>query len=228
MQQLNRYYRHSKISERKTRQIIKYFALDFTAGKTAEVVDMTRASVSHIFVKVRIRIAEQAERASPFGGTVEVDESYFGARRVRGKRGGGASGKTIVFGISKRNGSVYTEKIVPQAGVLRQSKVADYRRKQKVVRMNHARLNIVVAHSLVKLAGDDVFIAHHIFIVYLPKSSAFDAFGNKRVEPNESVRFLTGSLPAIVRLQTQSFKNIGNKNGIAIFARNSYFGSRAD
>jgi transposase len=38
-----------------------------------------------------------------------VDESYFGARRVRGKRGRGASGKTIVFGIFKRNGSVYTE-----------------------------------------------------------------------------------------------------------------------
>ncbi len=73
---------------------------------------MTRASVSHIFVKVRLRIAEEAMRASPFGGTIEVDESYFGARRVRGKRGRGASGKTIVFGIFKRNGSVFTE-IVP-------------------------------------------------------------------------------------------------------------------
>jgi transposase len=41
-----------------------------------------------------------------------VDESYFGARRVRGKRGRGASGKTIVFGLLKRQGKVYTE-IVP-------------------------------------------------------------------------------------------------------------------
>ncbi len=112
MQQLNRYYRRSKISERKMRQIIKYFALDLTASKTAEVVAVTRPSVSRIFVKIRRRIAEECERASPFGGTVEVDESYFGARRARGKRGRGASGKTIVFGIFKRNGSVYTE-IVP-------------------------------------------------------------------------------------------------------------------
>jgi len=112
MQQLNRYYRRSKISERKMRQIIKYFALDLTASKTAEVVAVTRPSVSRIFVKIRQRIAEECERASPFGGTVEVDESYFGAKRVRGKRGRGASGKTIVFGIFKRNGSVYTE-IVP-------------------------------------------------------------------------------------------------------------------
>ena len=43
---------------------------------------------------------------------VEVDESYFGARRVRGKRGRGAYGKTIVFGVLKREGKVYTE-IVP-------------------------------------------------------------------------------------------------------------------
>ena len=112
MEQLNRYYRCSKISERKTRQIIRYFALDLTAGKTAEIVGLTRKSVNQIYLKIRFRIAQEAERASPFGGVVEVDESYFGARRVRGKRGRGAAGKTIVFGIFKRNGSVYTE-IVP-------------------------------------------------------------------------------------------------------------------
>ncbi len=112
MEQLNRFYRRSKISERKTRQIIRYFALDLTASKTAEIVGLTRKSVNQIYLKIRTRIAEERERASPFGGVVEVDESYFGARRVRGKRGRGASGKTIVFGIFKRNGSVYTE-IVP-------------------------------------------------------------------------------------------------------------------
>ena len=94
------------------RQIIKYFSLDLTASKTAEVVAVTRPSISRIFIKIRQRIAQECERASPFSGTVEVDESYFGAKRVRGKRGRGASGKTIVFGIFKRNGSVYTE-IVP-------------------------------------------------------------------------------------------------------------------
>jgi len=94
------------------RQVVKYFALDLTASKMAQVVAVTRPSVSRIFIKIRTRIAEEAERASPFSGTVEVDESYFGAKRVRGKRGRGATGKTIVFGIFKRNGSVYTE-LVP-------------------------------------------------------------------------------------------------------------------
>ena len=39
----------------------------------------------------------------------ELDESYFGARRVRGKRGRGAAGKTPVFGLLKRNGKVYVK-----------------------------------------------------------------------------------------------------------------------
>ena len=38
-----------------------------------------------------------------------MDESYFGARRVKGKRGRGARGKTIVFGLLKRGVKVYTE-----------------------------------------------------------------------------------------------------------------------
>lgn len=69
--------------------------------------------MTSIFLKIRERLAEECERASPFSKCeVEVDESHFGARRVRGKRGRGASGKTIVFGIFKRNGCVYTE-VVP-------------------------------------------------------------------------------------------------------------------
>jgi hypothetical protein len=45
-----------------------------------------------------VRIAEFAEEESCFSvGEIEVDESYFGARRVRGKRGRGAAGKTKVL-----------------------------------------------------------------------------------------------------------------------------------
>lgn len=113
MKQLNRYYRYAKISERKTRQIIKYFALDLTANKTAQLCGLTHKSIKQIYLKIRNRVAQDAERASPFSTCeVEVDESYFGARRVRGKRGRGTGSKTIVFGIYKRNGKVYTE-IVP-------------------------------------------------------------------------------------------------------------------
>ncbi len=52
------------------------------------------------------------EKQRPMFGVVEVDESLFGAKRVKGKRGRGAYGKTPVFGIFERDGQVYTE-IVP-------------------------------------------------------------------------------------------------------------------
>ena len=61
---------------------------------------------------IRERTAEKCAIESPLSGEVEVDESFFGAGRVKGKRGRGAGGKTIVFGLLKRNGKVYT-KIVP-------------------------------------------------------------------------------------------------------------------
>ena len=109
MQQLNRYYRRSRISEHKFRQIIRYFALDLTANRTAQLTGLTHKTVNQIYLKIRVRLAQDCQRQSPFSGEVEVDESYFGARRVRGKRGRGAAGKTIVFGIFKRNGKVYTE-----------------------------------------------------------------------------------------------------------------------
>jgi transposase-like protein len=113
MKSVNRYYRRSKISERKFRQIVRYLAMDFTASDVAQLTGLTRKTVTVIFLRIRQRVAAECERASPYSGCeVEVDESYFGARRVRGKRGRGASGKTIVFGIFKRNGCVYTE-VVP-------------------------------------------------------------------------------------------------------------------
>ncbi len=113
MKSVNRYYRRSKISERKFRQMVRYFAMDFTASDVAQLTGLTRKTVTVIFLRIRQRIAGECERASPYSDCeVEVDESYFGARRVRGKRGRGASGKTIVFGIFKRNGCVYTE-VVP-------------------------------------------------------------------------------------------------------------------
>lgn len=109
MEQLNRYYRRSRISEKKFREIIKHFALDLTANRTARLTGLTHKTVNQIYLKIRLRLAQDCLRQSPFSGEVEVDESYFGARRVKGKRGRGAGSKTIVFGIYKRNGKVFTE-----------------------------------------------------------------------------------------------------------------------
>jgi len=110
----NRYVRRSHISEGKFRQLLRLFALDLDATKVTELTGLSRRTVNRYFHALRVRMAETCERNSPVRGTVELDESYFGRRRQRGKRGRGASGKTIVFGIFKRNGQVYTQ-IVPDA-----------------------------------------------------------------------------------------------------------------
>jgi transposase len=68
VQPLNRYYRRSKISERKFRQVVRHFALDFTASDVAKLTGLTRKTVTSIFLRIRERIAEECERQSPFGG----------------------------------------------------------------------------------------------------------------------------------------------------------------
>jgi transposase-like protein len=102
----------SKISNAKFREFLKLFAIDLTASQIAKATDLNRNTVNRLCRVVRERIAESCESATPLRGTVEVDESYFGPRRVRGKRGRGAGRKTIVFGVLKRGGKVYTQ-IVP-------------------------------------------------------------------------------------------------------------------
>ncbi|HEX7008882.1 MAG TPA: IS1595 family transposase [Phycisphaeraceae bacterium] len=108
----NKYYRRSRISEKVFRRLIRAFALDLTATDAAELTGLSVRSVNPIYLRLRRRIAEHCELQSPVRGVVEVDESYFGPRRVRGKRGRGAGGKTIVFGVFKRGDRVYTQ-IVP-------------------------------------------------------------------------------------------------------------------
>jgi len=110
----NKYVNRAKISEAKFRQIVKLFALDLTATQATSLTGLNRNTVNRLYAAMRVRIYEHTLEVSPICGEVEADESYFGSRRVPGKRGRGASGKTIVFGLFKRGGKVYTE-IVPDA-----------------------------------------------------------------------------------------------------------------
>ena len=74
------------------------------------MTNLNRSTVNNIYRKLRERIAELYEAASPFtNGEVKLDESYFGARRVRGIRCRGARGKTPVLGMLKRGDKVYTQ-----------------------------------------------------------------------------------------------------------------------
>ena len=78
-----------------------------TARVAADLVGVNRNTATLFYRKLRETLTEQVADESPFGGEVEIDESYFGGYR-KGKRGRGAAGKTVVFGILKRGGRVYT------------------------------------------------------------------------------------------------------------------------
>ena len=108
----SKYFIRSRISEKKFREIIKYFSVDLTATQIAILSKTNRKTINKILKQVRKSIAEFCEKESLFKkGEVEMDESYFGARRIRGRRGRGSYGKTIVFGLKQREGKVYTQVI---------------------------------------------------------------------------------------------------------------------
>ena len=104
----NKYIKQTHISERKFRELLKLCSLDLAATQTAQIVGINVRTIQRIYTLLRERIKELAKlQAKQMGGSIEVDESYFGAKRVRGKRGRGASGKIPVLGLHKRNDYVF-------------------------------------------------------------------------------------------------------------------------
>ena len=105
----NKYIKVAKFSEEKFRLILKCFSNDITASQTSKLVKLNRNTINRVYTLLRKRIFELESNLGKDSGIFELDESYFGARRVRGKRGRGAAGKTPVFGLLKRDGKVYVE-----------------------------------------------------------------------------------------------------------------------
>lgn len=104
----NKYIKKTHISERKFRELLKLFSLDLAATQTAQIVGLNVRTIQRIYTLLRERIKELAQlQAKQMDGSIEVDESYFGARRVRGKRGRGAGGKIPVLGLHKRTDHVF-------------------------------------------------------------------------------------------------------------------------
>ena len=107
----------AKLTGYKIKKIIECFSLDLTATQTGKLLKLNRKTINEYYMTFRCAIAlNQHGEFEKFVGMVELDESYFGARRMRGFRGklkrGRGTMKQPVFGIFERNGRVYTE-IVP-------------------------------------------------------------------------------------------------------------------
>ena len=105
---------NSKLSSYRVAKIVECFCLDIDASKTAQLLPLNRKTVNRYFGTFRRLIQQyQTTEMAQFVGIVELDESFFGPNRVRGrpgprKRGRGTT-KQPVFGIYERNGRIYTE-----------------------------------------------------------------------------------------------------------------------
>ena len=107
----SRYKKRSHISDSKIRSIVKCFCLDLTATNTSKLTGISRPTINTYFLLFR-KLILVSEPSNASSGYFELDESYFGAKRIRGKRGRGAAGKTPVFGILKRDDQTVRVEIV--------------------------------------------------------------------------------------------------------------------
>ena len=101
---------HCKLKKKVQKELLCFFVLEVTARSAADILDIQPNSAILFYRKIRMVISHHLAVAADdevFEGSVELDESYFGGRR-KGRRGRGAAGKVVVFGILKCNGRVYT------------------------------------------------------------------------------------------------------------------------
>lgn len=110
----NPYKKNSHLSVRKTRKIVRLFCEDLTATTTSRLLWIERKTINRRYQYFRHIIYENSKTTDEEirKWVIEIDESYFWARRVRGKRGRWASWKTKVLWLLKRKWKVFV-RIVP-------------------------------------------------------------------------------------------------------------------
>ena len=110
----NPYRKNSHLSTQKTRQIMKLFCEDLTASTTSNLLNIERKTVNRWYKYFREVIYSYSKETDLEirWWIIEIDESYFWARRVRWKRWRWANWKIKVLWLLKREWKVYV-RIVP-------------------------------------------------------------------------------------------------------------------
>lgn len=90
--------------------ILYLFVLGVPANRIKEYAEISLKTIQRIFPTIRQAIYDQALfelKESDISGEVEMDETMFGGKHT-GRRGWGASGKQLIFGLYQRSGKVFT------------------------------------------------------------------------------------------------------------------------
>ncbi len=100
---------HCKLKKEVQKEPLRSFVPEVTARSAADILGIHPDSAALFYRKIRTvtnhRLALAADEV--FEGPAGPGASCFGGRR-KGRRGRGAVGKAVVFGIPKRNGRTYT------------------------------------------------------------------------------------------------------------------------
>ena len=86
-------------------RLLDLFVLGVPSYRQRFASATSAASRERFYRLLRACCAWEEQLRGPFEGSIECDETTFGGAR-HGKRGWGAAGKVIVFGLIKRNGRV--------------------------------------------------------------------------------------------------------------------------
>ena len=92
--------RKSRLSTVKQIKLIEHFAAGTTARCAADLMGVNRKTAAYYYHRLREIINTELVK--------KADEFYFGGHH-KGKRGRGAAGKVLLFGLLKRRGKVYTK-----------------------------------------------------------------------------------------------------------------------
>ena len=99
-------FENSRLSRYKVGKIIECFCIDIDATRTALLLKLNRKTVNRYFLAFRrVIYLHQVSQKEQILGVVEVDESFFGPARVRGrpgprKRGRGTSSSRSSASVS--------------------------------------------------------------------------------------------------------------------------------
>lgn len=94
-----------KLSAIAKHRLLEMFVLGVPSYRQRFRNEASAAARERFYRLLRACCAQVEQLREPFEGAIECDETTFGGAR-KGKRGWGAAGKVIVFGLIKRNGRV--------------------------------------------------------------------------------------------------------------------------
>jgi transposase len=106
-----------KIPLNEVAHILYLFTLGVPAYRMNKYIESSLKTIHKVFTIIREAIyyetALELKKAN-ISGEIEMDETMFGGKHP-GKRGWGASGKHMIFGMYQRNGKVFTFPISSRA-----------------------------------------------------------------------------------------------------------------